>query len=332
MATRNQTDVGLSGASGTGSFAGTTSPTLTTPSINQINDANGNSSISLGATASAVNYLYVGNSASGLSLELQAIGSDANIGLNIRTKGAGLTQLVSEAPNTPLIIYNGTSSQHATNFSFSNTAATRTVTMPDADGTLAFTSDIPPFSNMEVFTASGTFTPSATTSKVYVKVWGAGGGGGGGGAAAGAGGGAGGYSEGMVTVTPSSGVTVTVGAFGTGSLTTVNGVAGGASSFAGGTTPAGAGGSGGIYGGTGPTAGGAGSGGTLNVTGGSGGATNTTFGGNGGGAFGGNGGAFAVEAQTGQSAVGHGGGGAGGGGPGGYSGGNGAPGLVVVYY
>ena len=31
MATRNQTDVGLSGASGTGSFAGTTSPTFTSP-------------------------------------------------------------------------------------------------------------------------------------------------------------------------------------------------------------------------------------------------------------------------------------------------------------
>lgn len=33
MATRNQVDVGLSGASGTGSFAGTTSPSFTTPAL-----------------------------------------------------------------------------------------------------------------------------------------------------------------------------------------------------------------------------------------------------------------------------------------------------------
>lgn len=33
MATRNQVDVGLSGASGTGSFAGTTSPTFVTPAL-----------------------------------------------------------------------------------------------------------------------------------------------------------------------------------------------------------------------------------------------------------------------------------------------------------
>jgi hypothetical protein len=42
----------------------------------------------------------------------------------------------------PIQISSGTASQHTTVFSFANTAAARTVTFQDADGTLAFVGDL----------------------------------------------------------------------------------------------------------------------------------------------------------------------------------------------
>jgi len=88
--------------------------------------------------------------------------------------------------------------------------------------------------NMQVFTASGTFTPPAGVSRVRVRCWGAGGGGGmaiGAWQAGGAGGG-GGYGEGFFDVTPGTGVAVTIGAGGTGGVTgSTFGQTGGVTSF-----------------------------------------------------------------------------------------------------
>lgn len=144
--------------------------------------------------------------------------------------------------------------------------------------------------NIQVFTASGTWTRPAGVDTVHVKVvgGGAGGGAGGGSSAAnatggsGGGGGAGGYSEGLIAVTGNAAVTIGAGG--------AAGAGGGTSSFAGSTTiqatGGSAGGSGGNrsgstpgIGGTGGT-GGVGSGGTLNLSGGSGadGATGYTSG------------------------------------------------------
>lgn len=89
--------------------------------------------------------------------------------------------------------------------------------------------------NVQVFTASGTYTPTAGTTAVIVKVQ-AGGGAGGGAAAtaagqvaSGGGGGAGGYATSRLT-TGFSGATVTVGAAGAGASGAVGGN-GGSSSF-----------------------------------------------------------------------------------------------------
>src|ERR1051325_10205973 len=67
--------------------------------------------------------------------------------------------------------------------------------------------------NIAVFTNSGTWTKPANVSSVYVKVWGGGGGGSGASSSSGSytgstGGGGGGYSEGFVTVTGDTQVTV----------------------------------------------------------------------------------------------------------------------------
>lgn len=214
-------------------------------------------------------------------------------------------------------------------------------------------SGVPVFNNQQVFTANGTFTPAANVTRVYVEVWGAGGGGGGAVSAnggTGAGGGAGGYSAGFVTVTPSVGVTVTVGTGGAaGTSAGGAGGTGGNSSFAGATTPTANGGAGGAgwtatntsySGGAGGTA----SGGTLNFTGQRGQASTlnsavTVFGGGNGGSAprGGMGGqttTTSFTASTGDNGLSPGGGASGGVSTAGNAraGGVGGGGLVIVYY
>jgi hypothetical protein len=68
---------------GSGAPALATSPSITTG----LNDANGNIWIAQGAAASAVNYIQVANSATGVATVIQTLGSDANIGLTLATKG-----------------------------------------------------------------------------------------------------------------------------------------------------------------------------------------------------------------------------------------------------
>ena len=190
-----------------------------------------------------------------------------------------------------------------------------------------------PFKTLTVFLTSGTFTPSATTSVVFVKMWGGGGGGGGGGASSvGAGGAGGGYCEGFVTVTPSVGISVTVGAEGNGGATGANGTAGTASVFPGGTTLTANGGGLGANNG-GPSTGGTATGGTLNVAGQNGDSAHTGYGGDGGSApfsfAAGQGGR--TNPAAGNAGYGFGGGGGGSGLVAGGTGGQGASGLVLVY-
>jgi hypothetical protein len=104
-----------------------------------INDINGNPVVGFGSAASAVNYTQLLNSATGNHVELDALGTDSDIGINIRAKGLGPILLISSALTTPIAITNGTGAQHSTNFAFANTAFSRTITFPDNDGTVPFT-------------------------------------------------------------------------------------------------------------------------------------------------------------------------------------------------
>ncbi len=92
--------------------------------------------------SSAVNYINVFNAATGVYPFFISEGSDANIDFGIRSKGTGKINLVSTNLTNPITIFNGTLAQHATNLLFPNTASTRNVTFQDADGTLAFTSQL----------------------------------------------------------------------------------------------------------------------------------------------------------------------------------------------
>jgi hypothetical protein len=95
-----------------------------------------------GGGVGGVNYIGVTNSVTGLNPNIFTGGTDANIGLSIKTTGnAGIT--FQAAATGPVIgINSGTSYQHQTLFDFPNTAASQTVTFPDASGTIAFTSSI----------------------------------------------------------------------------------------------------------------------------------------------------------------------------------------------
>jgi hypothetical protein len=66
-----------------------TNKTLTSPIVNEIDDANSNEQIKFTATASAVNEFTVTNAATGNAPEISATGGDTNIDLKITPKGTG---------------------------------------------------------------------------------------------------------------------------------------------------------------------------------------------------------------------------------------------------
>ncbi len=139
MATNNAVNNGLTGATGTVNFVGSTSPTIITPRIvNQINDANGGIILGINAAGgTAVNYLQIFNTATGAAPGLQAEGIDTNVGIQLQTKGTGVSRYYSLAVSDQFQFNTGTTYQKVTNFNFANTGGTNEVTFPDASGTVS---------------------------------------------------------------------------------------------------------------------------------------------------------------------------------------------------
>jgi hypothetical protein len=142
---------GTSGSAQTGALTFTTPQDIATTSNVQFNtvqlnggllrDSNGNTSISLSGSSSAVNYLNVVNSGSGDQfISLRALGTDTNLDFNIFAKGAGTFNIFTQSNG--MTLYTGTGNQHQTNFAFANTSANRTATFQDSSGTVAWLSDI----------------------------------------------------------------------------------------------------------------------------------------------------------------------------------------------
>lgn len=86
--------------------------TLTSPKINTLYDTNGNISINLSASASAVNYLTMVNSATGGSVSLRAAGSDTDIAAYLFSKGVGAAGFRSDNG----FIFAGTAAASAVNY------------------------------------------------------------------------------------------------------------------------------------------------------------------------------------------------------------------------
>lgn len=135
MAATNSVGNSLTGLTGTGSFVGSASPTITTPQIGQINDANGSAILGFNTNASAVNYIAIGNNSSGSGPGIAAAGADTNIPLYLLSKGNSPVIL---APAGNSIVINTLNFTYANQLSFPVTS-NRTYAFPDASGTLLMT-------------------------------------------------------------------------------------------------------------------------------------------------------------------------------------------------
>lgn len=89
-----------------------TNKTLTNPRVNQINDTNGNTSLVIDATASAVNYLAVINKTAGAHPSIVSRGASTDIGITFTPKGAGNITIYSDSGQTPRIIASGNDANH----------------------------------------------------------------------------------------------------------------------------------------------------------------------------------------------------------------------------
>lgn len=114
--------------------------TIPTPRIAQINDANGNTIFAMNPNPAAVNYWAINNSSTGI-IQAGALGTSADITIEILSKGLSGINFRTTALTNPFTIFSGTSGQHTTQFAFANTAATRITTFPDSSGTLAYLTD-----------------------------------------------------------------------------------------------------------------------------------------------------------------------------------------------
>jgi len=124
------------------------------PVITLINDASGNEMLEFIYNDNAVNYIGMTNQPTGVSPSIYAGGTDADIDLRIIASGYGLIQVISET-TTPLLIRSGTGYHHFTYWNFADTAAGRTVTVPDATGVLLMTNTNVSTSG-QVLTSNGT--------------------------------------------------------------------------------------------------------------------------------------------------------------------------------
>jgi len=152
-------------------FTGTqvmTSPRI----ITSVNDTNGNEVFAITATASAVNDFTLVNAATGNNPQIQASGSDTNIGINLVPKGTGTVQ----ANGVPLVTTTGTQTLTNKTISGSNNTITNislttavTGTLPVANGGTGQTS----YLNGELLignTTGNTLTKATLTQGTAISI------------------------------------------------------------------------------------------------------------------------------------------------------------------
>lgn len=119
-----------------------TSPTLggnlNASSYNIIDSSNRNL-IRFSPVANAVNEITIVNGSTGSGPAIAATGSDGAINMRLQSKTTGVISLESTS-SSPLVISSGTNFQHTTTYTMANTAASRTITIPDYNGTLMIAS------------------------------------------------------------------------------------------------------------------------------------------------------------------------------------------------
>ena len=129
---------GVSTSTGTTNVVLSNSPTIVTPVIAQINDANGNATLRLTGITSATDYIEIKNGIGvGSPIHVLAEGASANIGVHLQPKGSGLFTISDGADfNKGIRFRSSSSAASAVTLIDAVSTAGRVVTLPDATDTL----------------------------------------------------------------------------------------------------------------------------------------------------------------------------------------------------
>ena len=121
-----------------------TNKTLTSPIISEVLDSNGNEILGFTPIASATDYITIKNGIGvGVPVHISATGSSANTGIHIEPKGTGLVQISDGTDTTKGIRFRSSgSATSAVTLIDAVSSAGRVITLPNATGTLALTSDL----------------------------------------------------------------------------------------------------------------------------------------------------------------------------------------------
>ena len=129
---------GVSTSTGTTNVVLSNSPTIVTPVIAQINDANGNATLRLTGITSATDYIEIKNGIGvGSPLHVLAEGASTNIGVHLQPKGSGLFTISDGTDfNKGIRFRSSSSAASAVTLIDAVSTAGRVVTLPDATDTL----------------------------------------------------------------------------------------------------------------------------------------------------------------------------------------------------
>jgi hypothetical protein len=221
MATNNSVGVGLSGATGTVNFVGSTSPTIVSPVVSTGLTASGSATNDFSGSTGAFKSSSGANQISGAATITDA--TTPSLTTSAGKTNTGFVQVNGKTSGALKITTADATAQTLTLTVAAQTVGAATLTIPNLAGVntvLALSGTTFQTVKSQVFTVSGTYTPSTGMLYCIVRGWAAGGGGGsvftGGGGGAG-GGATGAYAEIVLTAAQiGSSQTVTIGALGAG--------------------------------------------------------------------------------------------------------------------
>ena len=131
---------GVSTSTGTTSVVLSNSPTIVTPVIATINDASSNETLVLQSLAAATDYIAIRNGKDTQDPpHIYSAGASTNVGLHLQPKGTGLVTISDGTATDKQFRFTsaGSASSTSTILATSSTVS-RTITLPDATGTLLY--------------------------------------------------------------------------------------------------------------------------------------------------------------------------------------------------